>query len=487
MRHLLGVDIGTSGCKCVVLDEHGATVAIQSVECNPDMHADGTVEQHPDDWYSAMVECLQRVVRDDGVDLHTVAALSITGQMQGITLIGVDGSPVRNSILWNDTRCAGEVDELNEKHSRLFTEKVNFATTTGLSVSKIEWLRKNEPDSWAKTDKFVFASNYICFRLTDRIVVDENNVTHSGLNDTKNNSWSPELISACNVEESKIPELVGCFDVVGTVTDRASDQTGLSAGIPVIAGGGDAAVENYSISTVGKSRMKIRLGTAASLNGVVPLESVKDRAVWPGIRDIRRGYLLTGGYTMACAASIKWVRDVFYSEQPSNSSTYSVMDEEAITVPLGSDGLLYHPYLVGESLPYFSSSLRAKFNGMNIGHRRPHFMRAVYEGVSFSIRDGMLSVKEFDDVEEVVVVGGGTKSDIWISILRDILGRDVILMENCDAGYGAALMAGEGAGILDAETIILRDMENSRRLEFDRANHEAYAAIFDRYRDLAQK
>ncbi len=486
MRSVLGLDIGTSGCKCMLLDDAGRTVSTRSTECYPLFRTDGTVEQNPDDWYTAVLECLGAMAALDGVDLSQVGAVCVTGQMQGITLLGDDGRPVRNSILWNDNRCEAETADLNRKHRDLFIHRINFPASTSLTVSKIEWLRNHEPDSWLKTAKFLFASSYIGYRLTGRIVVDENNITCSGLNDSKRNTWSAELLDACRIERSKVPDLVGCFDVIGTVTTGAAAETGLAAGTPVVAGGGDAAVETYPIGTAGKPGMKIRLGTAASLNGLVPVERIRDREVWPGFRDIRREYMLIGSYTKACAASIKWMRDVFYSEMPQVGDTYAVMDREAASVPAGSDGLIYHPYLAGESSPYFDPSLRAKFNGITIGHRRPHFMRAVYEGVSFSIREAFESVEEFRTVEEIVVVGGGTKSRIWIAILADVMGRDLVLLDTCDAAYGAALMAGQGAGIFDAGEIILRNRKQSRTVGHDAENHVMYDRIFMKYRALAR-
>lgn len=489
MEYILGIDIGTSGCKCVLLDEEGKPILSKSKEYYPIIKTDGTAEQNPSEWYEATISCLNEFRKIDKVDLKKIVAISVTGQMQGITLIGEDGEPVRNSILWNGIRCESETNELNKKFGKIFEETIGFLATPALTVSKIIWLKKHEPDNWNKTYKFAYASNYISYKLTDRITADENNITLSGLNDVKNNDWSEKLISLCGVEKSKIPELTGCFDIIGTVTKKAACETGLREGVPVVAGGGDAGAESYSIGIAGTSKMKIRLGSAADINMVVHIDKFKHLDVWPGIRDVMRDYLLIGRYTKACAVSIKWIRDVFYSEQPAEGSTYTydMMDKEAATVPLGSEGLLYHPYLSGENAPYFNSSLRAKFNGINAGHRRKHFVRAAYEGVSFSIRDVTNSVKEFQNAEELIFVGGGTKSKSWISILADVLGKGGTIPQYCGAAYGAALMAGQGAGIWDARAKIKSNLKNSTKVEFNVENHEKYNEIFKKYMELAGK
>jgi xylulokinase len=487
MDYILGIDIGTSGCKCALLDSGGKPCKSIGREYHATMYTDGTVEQDPNDWYQAVMGCLNDLASKETVDLKKIVAVSVTGQMQGITLLDKAGEPVRKSILWNDIRCEKETDALNTKYRTLFEKKISFAATPAISVSKIQWLKKYEPDNWKKTAKFTLASSFISYKLTGNITTDENNITLTGLNDVPNNSWSYEIIDLCGVERSKVPELTGCFDVVGYVTQKAARETGLMEGIPVVAGGGDAGAESYSIAIAGKSQLKIRLGSAADLNMVVHVDKVRHMEIWPGIRDVMRDYILIGRYTKACASSIKWMRDVYYSELPSEGATYNIMDNEAAATPLGSEGILYHPYLSGENAPYFNTALRAKFNGINIGHRRGHFMRAAYEGVSFSIKDVIQSNNEFQNAKEYVFVGGGTKSKLWISILSDILGKGGIIPEYCDASYGAALMAGHGVGLWDGLTVATKNLENSARVRFDQQNYEKYQAIFEKYMELAGK
>lgn len=481
MKYVLGIDIGTSGCKSVLLNEKGSVVKTESIEYFAQIGADGSAEQNPNEWYEASIECIKKFSRI--INLDDIVAVSATGQMQGITMIGFDGEPTRDSILWNDIRCEKEVEELNSKHLSVLKKGCCSPANTSFTISKIMWMKNNEPENWEKTEKFTFASNFITYKLTGRITADENNICMSGMNDLRKNIWSEEIIKATGVEMDKVPELTGCFDKIGTITKKAAAETGLKEGTVVIAGGGDASTESYSVGIAGTGKLKVRLGTAADLNAVFSEKLYINDEDWGGTRDVLPGHILLGSYTKSCALSIKWVRDVFYGENIS----YNEMDMEAEKIPLGCGGLLYHPYLQGEFAPYFNSSLRAKFNGINAGHRRPHFLRAAYEGVSFSIRDVMCMADVFKNSKQLIFVGGGTKSKLWMSILVDVLGKGGIIPKYCDAAYGVALMAGHAMEIFDSKRVITEAMREAVEIDFNKENHEKYNEIFKRYMGLAGK
>lgn len=485
MGLVVGIDIGTSGCKCVVLNPNGAVASVASLEYSPLALADGTSEQNPEEWYQAVKACLAEMVRRDGVDLKSVVAVGVTGQMQGVTVVGKDGAPVRNSILWNDTRCEQETKELNDAHGDLFREKITYLATPSLTVSKIQWIRNHEPGNWRATATFLCATGYIVYRLTGRFVADRHNIILSGLNDVHANGWSRELIEACDIDPAKIPELVGCFDAAGPLSPIAAGETGLNEGIPVFSTGGDGGTESYSIGIAGTNRLKIRLGSASTLGMVVRRDPARASGNQAGVPDVNDEYLEVSCYTSACASSIKWVREVFYSEQPKAGSTYALMDKEAAEVPQGSDGLLYHPYLYGESAPYYNPSLRGKFTGINGGMRRGHFVRAAYEGVCFSLRDAIEKTPQFGRFGELILVGGGTKSALWVSILTDVLGRDAIIAEYSDAAFGAALIAGDGAGVWDGLAVARKKIEDSRTVRCDKARVARYDRQFASYLNLA--
>lgn len=486
MKYLLGIDIGTSSCKCVLLDLNGKLIANRSSEYTPIMTADGASEQDPSDWYHAMIECLNDFKRNDNIELANIQAICPTGQMQGATFIGTNGEHIRKSILWNDIRCEYEVDILNQKYTELFINEIGFAATTALTISKLIWLKNREPENFNQISKFLLAPNYIGYKLTGEYVADVNNITLSGLNSLQQNCWSPELQKISEIPLSYFPKVVNSFSVIGTVTEKAAFETGLPVGAKVIAGGGDAASESFSIGISNLNKLKIRLGSAADINLVVPLSKLPV-GVWPGIRDVVDNHILIGQYTKACAASVKWIRNTFFSELVNDENSYSKMDLEAKSIPIGSENLIYHPFLFGENAPYFDSSLRASYHGINGGHTRAHFLRAGYEGISFSIRDVLESVPNFMQAEEIIFVGGGTKSSLWVQILCDVIGKSALIAENCDAAFGAALMAGEGSGVLNSKEVVANNLRNSKRVEFNPENHKKYSEIFSKYRELVGK
>jgi len=215
MKYVVGIDIGTSGCKSILVDEKGNVVGVASKEYNATLGANGYAAQDPDDWYQAFIVTLHQLCSENGVDLKDIVALSATGQMQGCTFIGKDGNSVRDSLLWYDTSPDKEVTQFNDKYEEIFRRNCNMSSTTSLTGSKIKWVMNHEPETWKSVDKFTFAPCYITYRLTGRLSVDTNNLGLSGLNSVKNNSWSKELIDITGIEEEKIPELTGCFDVLG--------------------------------------------------------------------------------------------------------------------------------------------------------------------------------------------------------------------------------------------------------------------------------
>jgi xylulokinase len=481
MKYVLGFDIGTSSAKGVVLDENGAVVAESSCDYEPLVSSDGMSEQNPQDWYNACIHIIKSIEKAGLIDIKQIKAVSVAGQMQGITLIDETGNSVRNSILWNDIRCNAQVDALSDEIKAAIEDKTMLLPNPALTVGKIEWLKVHEPENWNKTYKFLYASNYIAFKLTGRMFTDKNNICFSGLNDLKQNCWSQELIDLLKIEKEKVPDLVDSFDVIGALSKQAALETGLPQGVPVIAGGGDGGAECYAVGIAGTRKMKIRLGTAADLYMVIHSDQFRDVKQWPGIRSVLSDYLMVGSYTKACAMSVKWLRDVFYSEMPKTSETYSLMDADGKKTALGADGLIYHPYLMGENAPYFNANLRAMFHGISAGHNRSHFVRAVYEGVAFSLLDVIKKMDVFSTCESVVLLGGGTKSELWLSILTDVLGMNAQIPKQCDAAYGAALIAGEGANIFKADRIIEESIKKSKKIFYNAYNHQKYLEIFERY------
>jgi xylulokinase len=484
MQYVAGIVVGTSGCKTAIVNREGVVVASRSQEYYARMNQ-GMVEMDPLEWWKAAARTLQESCAAAGITPQEVVAVGCSGQMQGCTFIGTNGKPSRDSMLWYDITPKEESQSLNAQHGELFKKHACMASAPSLTGSKIKWVMNHEPEVWAKTSKFLFAANFIAYQLTGVLAVDRSNLGLSGLNDVRRNDWSPELLEATGVTPDKVPTALNCLDIVGKVTLAAAAFTGLRLGTPVIAGCGDATGECFSVNISGRPEVKLRLGSAAAVNAVIPMDwlGVKAESATPYLGE---GQVAVGNFTKGCALSVKWLRDVFFSELAKEDASYDQIDREASDSPLGGGGIIYHPFLNGEHAPYYDPDLRGKFSGIGIASRRGDFARAVYEGTAFSIRDMIANDSALSLMEKVVICGGGAKSALWLAILADVLGKPGIVPKSADAAFGVALMAGQAIGLLDGGVAADQSRAAGFTVNFNPHNHEKYQAIFERYLSLVR-
>jgi len=483
-EYLLGIDIGTSGCKCCVIDDKGRVTASISYEYNPLILKPGWIEQDPLTWYKAAIETLNRLKVD--VDLKGIAAIGVTGQMRGVTLIDHSGNLVRNSILWNDLRNIEEVNEINREHPEIIRKVTKNPLNTMCTLPKVLWLMRNEPYNWARTHKVIFPKDYINFKLTGNLQTDLSDASGTSFYDIKKQTWSDEVLKTFSISRDKLPDIYQSTSVIGEVSREASGETGIPAGVPVIAGGSDATVESFSIGLINSSQCKIRLGTSGALSTIV--DSIHD---FSNSMNYCWSYILKDRWmldvnTRSCAQAVRWLRDVFYEDRPKTGKTYDEIDDDARNAPLGSDGLLFHPYLLGEDAPYWDSGLKGDFSGISVNHERSHFARAVYEGTAFALRDAASTFGSMaDGFKENIFTGGGVRSKCWLSIVADVLGIDGAVSANTDAAFGAAVLAGVGTGVLGKleETMLLCRNRDSH-IEYNRKNHAIYNELFDKYKRM---
>ncbi len=480
MSHVLGIDIGTSGCKVTALDKDGTLIVTVSREWFPIRRIDGTSEQDPREWLATIANAVTEVWAV-GIDPERTVAIGITGQMQGATFIDQQGEPVRPSILWDDTRSSDQTREILAGRRAQIERTIGCSFSDGLTLGKLLWVREHEPEHWARIATVLHASGYVTHALTGRRLSDVNNIGQSGMNDFAGNSWSEWIVDEFNIPRRMLPEVVQCIEESAHTSDGAR-LIGLPSGIPVVCAGGDSGAESFSLALAGSPRMKVRLGTAADMNLVLPYHPDCS-----GIRDVVPGYVLVGAYTKSCASSVRWAREMFYSDQPQTSETFALMDREAGTVPAGSDGLIYHPYLAGEATPYFNSAMSGMLHGMRAGMGRGHVVRAVFEGVAMSVRDAIEHTPGFEDVAEVAFLGGGTKSSLFLSSLADVLGRDGVVPLAADAAYGAALLAGHAVELWDGFELARTNVAAGQIVRFNAENHAALTANYRRYLVEAQR
>jgi len=478
---LLGIDIGTSGCKCCITDRMGEIVCTHSVEYTYLSDGHGMAEQDPDTWYQALIRTLDDIKDQYHIDLEHIAAVGVTGQMRGLTFIGRNGDVVRNTILWNDTRCTKQVDSIIRSGYEDIKRITYNPLNTMCTLPKLLWVKQKEPGIYRQTETIIFPKDFINYRLAGVLATDHTDASATLLYDMQTGTWSVDILDRFDIDKEKLPVIHNSFDIIGSVTAKAARQTGLAEGVPVIAGGSDATVELYAAGITDDTRCKIRLGSSCGISIVIdPKDWAADmnHYCWKHVDGKR---IVLDINTRSCATSVKWLRDVFYSECPKEGKTYQRMDTEAAGISPGSNGLVFHPYLQGEDAPYWEPRLRGMFTGIGIQHLRAHFGRAVYEGVSFAIKDVIDTYSQvYENCKEYILLGGGTKAATWIGVLLDVLGQNAYIPEKVDGAYGASLMAGESCcgGFHSPRS-------KGVEMQYDPSRHDLYGDIFQAYKKLA--
>ncbi len=447
---LLGIDVGTGGTRALLIDETGKVLASKTADHQPFASPQtGWAEQEPLDWWRACREAVRGLLSSAGVSGAGIAAIGFSGQMHGAVLMDAAGNALRPSLIWCDQRTAKEARELTEQvgESQLIAWTCNPALTN-FTVTKLLWVRKHEPRVYEKFRMLQLPKDYVRFRLTGEYGMDMADASGTLLLDVAHRRWSADMAKAARVDESVLPPLFESCQVCGKVSKEGAAATGLAIGTPVVAGAGDQAAGAVGLGVVAPGAVHATIGTS----GVV-FASTDRPAMDP------RGRLHTFchaipnrwhvmGVTQAAGLSLRWFRDQFGTASTSGDA-YEVLTKEAASVPPGSDGVMWAPYLMGERTPHLDPDARAALVGLAANHRRAHVIRAIIEGVTFSLRDSLSIFEEMKvPVKEIRLGGGGARSPLWRQIQADVYAHPVeVVAAEEGAAYGAALLAGVGAGI----------------------------------------
>jgi xylulokinase len=484
--YLLGIDIGTGSCKGTLLGMDGAPTGKAEKEHPPLFLSAERVEQDPRTWWQSASEVSRRLLHAASITPGQIAGVGITGQMRGITLIGKDGASIRPSILWNDRRCTGEVDELRRDLGEPLRRITRNPLNEMCSLPKLLWLWKNEAQLAARVFRVIFPKDYIVLQLTGELSTDVSDASGSSLYDLAENRWSEELFGASGLPMSLFPRPRRSMEVVGTVTAAAAAETGIPQGTPVVAGCSDATAEMAALGITDSRQCKVRLGTSGALSTVTEtLEAATDKVyVWSYLEP---GRWMLDLNTRSCAQSVEWIRGLCYQEEKSAEGAYARMIADAAGVPAGSAGVTFHPYLLGEDAPYWDPSLKGSFFGLSASHTRGHLVRAVFEGTAFALRDAMSAFGHREhSFEEFLLCGGGARNSLWSTIVATVLGRDLAIVTGAEASVGACILAAVGVGVS-------RDVRAARKalfanakvwVEINREERALYQEKFLRYRTM---
>lgn len=485
---LLGIDFGSGGCKVSAIDGSGGMLGEASVEYTTHYEHQGWSEQDPADWYAAMCQALRKLA-GKGVDLKRVRAISFDGSTHNAVLMDENMQPVRRTIMWTDQRSVRECAMLREQYAdRIFKTAYQMPTPTW-TLPQMMWLKNNEPEILKRTRHVLFVKDYVRFQVTGIAATDYIEAQGTLFYDMPNQRWSAELAELAGLEPSVLPELVKPTDLLGTVTARAAADMGIPAGTPVVCGTSDSAVEDYGAGAIEPGDCIVKLATAGNVN-------VMTSEAHPYPTTLTYSHVIpdmwyTVSATNAAALCQRWFRDLFCEAEKQEAeklgtNAYELLDRKANQSPLGANGVFFHPYLQGERSPYWDADLRASFTGVAISSTKGDMVRALLEGVAFSLLDcyGLIEQMKLP-VKRIFLIGGGAKSRLWSEIVCNVFNLPVQVSIPGDASFGSALLAGTGIGLFENSADAVRKcLKIDREIHPDPAQAEQYASLFRKYKAI---
>ncbi|MCI8373758.1 MAG: xylulokinase [Lachnospiraceae bacterium] len=449
----IGVDLGTSAVKLLLMNENGKIQNIVSKEYPLYFPHPGWSEQNPEDWWKAVVEGIQELTAE--CDKSQIAGLSFGGQMHGLVILDQEDHVIRPAILWNDGRTSKETNFLNEEIGREklseYTANIAFA---GFTAPKILWVKNNEPDNFAKIAKIMLPKDYLAYKMTGNHCTDVSDASGMLVFDVKNRCWSKEMMNICGISEDQLAHIYESYETVGTLTDEAAKELGLPNSVKVAAGAGDNAAAAVGTGTVGDGNCNISLGTSGTVFissknfGVDKYNALHSFAHADGT------YHLMGCMLSAASCNKWWMDDII--------GTTDYAEEQAAIAKLGQNPVFFLPYLMGERSPHNDPDARGTFIGMSMDTSRADMTQAVLEGVAFALRDSLEVAKSLGiNIERTKICGGGAKSPLWKKIIANVLNIKVDVIETEEGpSYGGAILAavacGEFADVKEAADQLIR-------------------------------
>ena len=465
MPYLMGLDISTTGAKALILqcppshtsplsrgeniiDDSGNVIAVANTPQPISQPQPLWSEQDPADWWDGMVESIRRALAESGLRGDDISAIGLTGQMHGLVLLDEKGDVLRPSILWNDQRTQAQCDEITARvGARRLIELTGNPAVTGFTAPKLLWVREHEPEVYARTKQVLLPKDYIRYKLSDSYATDLAGAAGTSLLNVAERAWSDEVLDALDIPREWLPPVHEGTEFTSAVSAAGAGATGLRAGTPIVGGGGDQAAGAVGMGCVTPDTIGVTVGTSgvvfAPLAGYAYEPEGRLHAFCHAVPDTWHFM----GVMLSAAGSLEWYKNTF-----APGLDYDALLAEAATVPAGSEGLFFLPYLTGERTPHPDPLARGAFIGMTSRHSRGHMTRAVLEGVAFGLKDSFTLIAQagLPDAFEARISGGGAKSPVWQGIIADVLDAPLVNINTTEGGaFGAAILAAVAAGLYD--------------------------------------
>ncbi|GAF64740.1 putative sugar kinase [Bacillus sp. TS-2] len=441
MKHVLGIDLGTSAVKVVAVNKAGEVVQQASRPFDLYQEKSGYSEQNPEQWIEQTIAAIHEIQGVLGKD--SIEGLSFSGQMHGLVLLDANNEPLRHAILWNDTRTTEECRQIERALGDRLIEIAKNKALEGFTLPKLLWVKNHEPHLYEKAVSFVLPKDYVRYRLTGQLQCEYSDAAGTLLLNVRDKSWSKEIADAVEVSLSLCPPLVESGDCVGNILPEMAELTGLATETKVFAGGADNACGALGAGIIENGKSMCSIGTSGVLLSYHNEEKRDFKGLLHDFNHAEKDSWYSMGVTLAAGDSLSWFKNQF-----AENYSFDELLLDASQLDAGANGLLFTPYIMGERTPYADANIRGSFIGISSTHGRAHFARAVVEGITYSLKDSLtLMVDNGMEINEIVSIGGGAKSEWWLQLQADIFQKRVVRLKSEQGpALGAAMLAAVGSG-----------------------------------------
>ena len=504
MSYLMGIDVGTTGTRAVIVRPDGHVMGAATGDHEPmRMPKPGWAEQDPEDWWRATIQAVRAALENAHLSGRDIAAVGLSGQMHGVVLLDQTKAVLRPSLIWCDQRSQAQCDWITARvGAQRLIQLVSNPALTGFSAPKLLWVREHEPQIYERAAHCLLPKDFVRLRLTGEFATDVSDASGTLLFDVTRRRWSQEMLSALEIDPTMLPRAYESPEITGQIGRETSLVTGLTTGTPVVAGAGDQAASAVGNGIVLPGLTSATLGTSGVIFAYTAAPKLDPQGRIHTFCHAVPGKWHVMGVTQGAGLSLRWFREhlgeseTWYARQ-TGADPYDVIIKEAEKTPPGSDGLLFLPYLMGERTPHLDAQARGMWFGLTAAHNRGHLIRSILEGVAFSLRDSLEIFKELGiPVEQIRASGGGSRSVLWRQIQADIYGKELVtLQESEGSALGAALLAGVGGRVYSSveessvQAIHVREHvapHSARSKIYDR-QYQIYRTLYPAVRELAHQ
>lgn len=479
---VLASDLGSGGCKTVILDKRGKVVAAAQQEYPSNYPQPGWAEQDPEDWYRAFCHTVRAVLDQSAVPPVQIAGVGIVGVTHNTVLLDEHDRPLAPAILIFDNRSTAQVEQILARWGEEVCERTLNDVSPLWSWPQLLWVRQHRPEVWKAARRILFQKDYVRHRLATAPVTDTIDASGSLLFDPREQKWIEAFCRDLGLEPEQLPYAAAPMEVVSGVSHQGAADTGLAEGTPVIAGATDTAAEVLGAGALRPGSAVVKLASVGRI-AIVNSEPVCQAHIL-NYCHVLDGLWYPGTASKSAASAYRWLRDALWPESNAED-VYRLMDEAAAQAPAGSEGLLFHPHLMGEWAPYWDERMRGNFIGLTARHNRAHLTRAVLEGVAFALKDALSELQTSgQSIEQIRLIGQGSKSRLWGQIVANALNCSLHIPEQPDAAYGAALITAMAVNLIERKPEALETIITLRQsLSPEEKGTACYARLFDLYRE----